>query len=95
VNYAIIMNEFLAVVLSLRKFWSCSINSKVIIFTDHATLKHLMKKFDSKPRLIQCVIFLQEFNMEITDKSELENVVVDHLSRLGPKATPSEELLID
>jgi len=25
----------------------------------------------------------------------MENVVVDHLSHLGPESTPSEELLID
>jgi len=31
----------------------------------------------------------------IKDKARLANVVADHLSRLGPEATPSEELPID
>ena len=48
-NYAMIEKEFLAVVFTLEKFRSYLINSKVIVFTDHAALKHLMKKFASKP----------------------------------------------
>jgi len=56
VNYATTEKEFLAVVFALEKFRSYLVNSKVIIFTDHAALKHLMKKFDSKPRLIQWVL---------------------------------------
>ena len=71
------------------------INSKVIVFPDHAALKHLMKKSDSKPRLIRWFLLLQEFDLEIKDKVGLVNVVTDHLFRLGPKATPSDELPID
>ena len=87
--------EFLAVVFALEKFWSYSINSKVITFTDHAALKHLIKKSNSKPRFIQWVLLLQEFDLEIKDKAGLVNVVADHLSRLYLEATPSEELSID
>ena len=65
------------------------------IFTDHAALKHLTKKTDSKPRFIRWVLLLQEFDLDIKDKSGIENVVADHLSRLGSKVTPSEELPID
>jgi len=84
-----------AVVLALEKFWYYFINSKVIIFTDHATLKYLVKKSDCKPRLIWWVLLLQEFNLKIKDKFEMENVVANHLSRLGPEVTPNEELPID
>jgi len=52
VNYATTEKEFLSVVFVLEKFRSYLINSKVIIFTDHDALKHLMKKSGSKPRLI-------------------------------------------
>jgi len=52
VNYATIEKEFLVVVFALEKFRSYLMNSKVVIFTYHSSLKHLMKKFDSKPRLI-------------------------------------------
>jgi len=84
VNYATTEKEFLAVVFALEKFRSYLINSKVIVFMDNAALKHLMKKFNSKPRLIPWVILLQEFDLEIKDKAGLTNMVADHLSRLGP-----------
>ena len=51
-NYATTEKEFLTVVLALEKFRSYLINSKVTIFTDHASLKHLLKKSDSKSHLI-------------------------------------------
>jgi len=54
-----------------------------------------MKKSNSKSRLIRWVLLLQEFDLEIKDMAELSNVVVDHLSRLGPEDTPRQELPID
>ena len=51
-NYAIIEKELLAVVFALEKFRSYLINFKVIVFTDYTVLKHLLKKSNSKPRLI-------------------------------------------
>jgi len=95
VNYATIKKEFLVVVFALEKFISYLINSKVIVFTHHVTLKHLMKKSNSIHRLIRWVLLLQEFDLKIKDKVRLANVVADHLSPLGPRATPSEELHID
>ena len=41
VNYATTEKEFLEVVFALEKFHSYLINSKMMIFTDHAALKHL------------------------------------------------------
>jgi len=87
--------ELLAVIFALEKFRSYLINSKVIVFIDHASLKHLMKKSDSKPRLIRWVLLLQDFDLEIEDKAGLANTVAGHLSCLGPKATPNKELSID
>ena len=71
----------------------------MIVYTDHAALKYLMNKKDSKPRLIRWVLLLQEFDIEIRDKKGAENVVADHLSRLETeqedKQEPIKELFPD
>ena len=81
-NYTTTEKEFLAVVFALDKFRSYIVGSPIIIFTDHAALKYLLSKQDTKPRLIRWILLFQEFNLTIKDKKEVKNVVVDHLSCL-------------
>jgi hypothetical protein len=81
-NYTTTEKELLAIVFALDKFRSYLLGSKVIVFTDHAALKYLLKKPEAKPRLIRWMLLLQEFNVEIKDKSGAENLVADHLSRI-------------
>ncbi|XP_050875453.1 uncharacterized protein LOC127079087 [Lathyrus oleraceus] len=64
------------------------IGSNVVVFTYHATLKYLLKKPEAKPRLIRWMLLLQEFNVEIKDKSGVENLVADHLSRIKRDEDP-------
>ena len=67
-NYTTTEKEFLAIVFAQDKFRSCIVGSPIIIFTDHATLKYLLSKQDTKPRLIRWILLCQEFNLTIKDK---------------------------
>ncbi|CAM8963464.1 unnamed protein product [Rhodiola kirilowii] len=81
-NYTTTEKELLAIVYAFDKFRSYLVGSKTIVFTDHAAIKYLLAKKDSKPRLIRWILLLQEFDIEIKDKKGVKNVVADHLSRL-------------
>jgi hypothetical protein len=51
-NYATTEKELLAMVFAIKKFRSYLVGVKVIIYTNHAALKYLLTKKDTKPRLI-------------------------------------------
>ena len=91
-DYHIIEKELFAMVFALEKFRSYLLGTKVVVFTDHAALRHLLKKKESKPRLIRWILLLQEFDLEIKDKKRAENHVVDHLSRLRIKDIQTETI---
>jgi hypothetical protein len=80
VNYTTTEKELLAVVFALDKFRSYLLGSKVIIYSNHAALCHLLAKKETNPQLIQWILLLQEFDIEIRDKMGTKNVVADHLS---------------
>ncbi|KAK9042484.1 hypothetical protein V6N11_017554 [Hibiscus sabdariffa] len=85
VNYTTTEKEMLAVIFAFDKFRSYLIGTKVIVHTDHSTIKYLLSKKDAKPRLIRWILLLQEFDIEIIDRKGTENQVADHLSRLENK----------
>ena len=77
-----LLEKILAVVFACDKFRSYIVDSKVIVHTEHASIKYLMEKKDAKPRLIRWVLMLQEFDLQIIDRKGTENLVADNLSRL-------------
>nr|GEW22305.1 hypothetical protein [Tanacetum cinerariifolium] len=70
------------VIAKLPHSTSVKVLSKTIVYTDHSTLKYLLAKQDAKPRLLQWILLLQEFDVIIRDKKGAENLTADHLSRL-------------
>ena len=81
-NYSTIEKEMLAMVFACEKFRPYILGSHVIIHTNHAVIKYLMAKKESKPRLIRWVLLMKEFDLEIKDRKGCDNVIADHLSRI-------------
>ncbi|RDY14459.1 Retrovirus-related Pol polyprotein from transposon 17.6, partial [Mucuna pruriens] len=80
INYTTTEKELLAIVFALDKFRSYLLGSRVIVFSNHAALKYLLKKPDAKPRLIRWMLLL--------DKKGADNAVADHLSRIERELDP-------
>jgi hypothetical protein len=74
-NYHTTEKELFIVVFALEKFRSYLLGTKVIVFTDHAALRYLLKKKESKPRLIRWILLLQEFDLEIKDKKKVSKTM--------------------
>ena len=77
-NYTVIEQELLVAVFAFEIFRSYLLGTRVIVHTDHSTLRYLMAKKDVKPGLIRWVLLLQEFDNEVRDRKGTENKVVDH-----------------
>ena len=82
VNYTITEKEFLTIDFGFEKFRPYLIGSYIIVFIDHATLKHLVEKKDAKPRLIRRFMLLEEFDWVIKDRNGFENPIASHISRI-------------
>jgi hypothetical protein len=52
-------------VFAIEKFRSYFVGAKVIVYTYHVALNYLLMKKDAKLCLIQWILLLQEFDLEI------------------------------
>ncbi|XP_070010143.1 uncharacterized protein [Nicotiana sylvestris] len=94
-NYIVTEQELLAIVYAFEKFQAFLLGSKAIVYIDHVVFRYLMAKKDEKPRLIQWVLLLQEFNFEVKDRKGTQNQLEDHLSRLEEAGRPKGDLEIN
>ncbi|XP_070025777.1 uncharacterized protein [Nicotiana sylvestris] len=94
-NYTVPEKELLAIVFATEKLRPYLMGAKVIVHTDHAALRYLMTKKDSKVRLMRWVLLLQEFDLEIVDRKRSKNQVADHLSCLEEEGRPCDGLEIN
>ena len=66
-------------VFACDKFQSYITNSKMFVHMDHRSLRYLLAKKDAKPRLIQWILLLQQFDLQIVDCKREDNPIADHL----------------
>jgi hypothetical protein len=70
INYHLVEKEFFAVVFACEKFRSYITDSKVRVYTDRKGLKEILQRTDVKPRMICWILLLQEFNLQIIQRSD-------------------------
>jgi len=71
-NYTTTEKELLAVVFACHKFKSYLVGLPVVVFSDHAALKYLLSKKDSKARLVRWILLLQEFDTQSKTRKALK-----------------------
>ena len=81
-NYNNTEREGLAMVYALQKFRHYLLGKHFKMFTDHSTLKYLVKKTVLGGRIFRWLLLFQEFDFKVIVKPEKLNVGPDHLSRV-------------
>nr|XP_009802486.1 PREDICTED: uncharacterized protein LOC104248011 [Nicotiana sylvestris] len=80
-NYTVTEKEFLAVVWAFDKFRSYLVGTKVIVYTDHSSIRYLFAKKDVKPRL--------ENRGNVTEGESIKETFPDeHLLAITSDETP-------
>jgi len=81
-NYTITEKEALALLLTLERFKSIVINSKIICYTDHSALIWLLNHTSPQGRIMRWIQRFAEFDIEVKYKPGRLNNNADSLSRI-------------
>jgi hypothetical protein len=85
--------EYLAMVYALHKFRHYLLGKQFKMFTDHSTLKYLVKRIVLGGRICIWILLFQEFDFEVIVKPEKMNVGPDHLLRVTNGKEPTNLVL--
>ena len=79
INYTTTERELLAIVETLKEFWSILLGQQIVVFTDH---KNLTYKVFNTQRVMRWRLLIEEYGPELRYVKGSHNVVADALSRL-------------
>ena len=84
-------------VYALQKSSHYLLGAHFRMFTDHSTLKYLVKKPVLGGKICRLLLLFQEYDFDIILKLGRLNAVLDHLSRLefGKEPTSLEDNMLD
>jgi hypothetical protein len=82
VNYTVTEKELLVVVHAINIFRHYITGYQAFVHIDHSTIKLLMNKPVTNPRVTAWLLLLQEFNINIIDRPGKDNLMDDFLSRM-------------
>jgi hypothetical protein len=87
-NYDVRELELLALVTALKKWRHYLLDSVVIAYTDHESLKYIKKQADFNRRLVRWLNLFAEYSgLEIVYKPGKDNIAADALSRINTITT--------
>lgn len=82
VNYPVHERELLAIVYACRMWRSYLLGSKVVVYTDHASLKYIFRQPHLSARMARWIQFLAPYELDIQYRRGVDNAAADALSRL-------------
>ena len=78
-NYAKNDIELYASIFATEKFTPYITYTKVIFYTNHQAIKEVLDIKETKPCWMRWSLLLQEFNSEILDHNEINEILIDAL----------------